>query len=47
MVPMPTAENAMPMAVDRRALYQRASSAEAGTMPFMLTAMPISTPMNR
>ncbi len=37
----------MPIAVDSRARYQRESSAEPGTMPFRLTAKPISTPTNR
>jgi hypothetical protein len=46
-VPTPNAEYAMPMAVDSRSRYQRARSAEAGTMPFMLTPMPTSTPMKR
>ena len=41
------AEYAMPIALVRRSRYQRASSADAGTMPFRLTPMPTSAPMNR
>ncbi len=47
MVPTPVAEKAMPIAVDRRSRYQRESSAEPGTMPFMLTPRPTRTPMQR
>ena len=43
---MPVAANAIPIAVDRRARYQRVSSPEAGTIPASPLPMPIITPMN-
>ena len=37
----------MPIALESLSRYQRASSAEPGTMPFRLTPSPTSAPMNR
>jgi hypothetical protein len=45
MMPTPVAENAMPMARDRRPWNQRESIADAGTIPVIATPTPTAPPI--